>query len=155
MLYHLLVPMAESISALNVFRYLTFRSIGAALTALMITFVMAPLLIRLLRDRQVGQTVREDTPDRHQQKTGTPTMGGTLILFALLTSTLLWSEWTNQYVWSVLGVTLGCGAIAKILASRIQKLGRTALDVGFVFDALLGNPARTERAVLKETKWPK
>jgi len=64
MLYHLLVPMAESISALNVFRYLTFRSIGAALTALVITFVMAPLLIRLLQDRQVGQMVREDTPDR-------------------------------------------------------------------------------------------
>lgn len=114
MLYHLLVPMAESISALNVFRYLTFRSIGAALTALVITFVMAPLLIRLLQDRQVGQMVREDTPDRHQQKTGTPTMGGTLILFALVMSTLLWSEWTNQYVWSVIWVTLGCGAIGFI-----------------------------------------
>ena len=114
MLYHLLVPMAESISALNVFRYLTFRSIGAALTALVITFVMAPLLIRLLQDRQVGQMVRKDTPDRHQQKTGTPTMGGTLILFALVMSTLLWSEWTNQYVWSVIWVTLGCGAIGFI-----------------------------------------
>ena len=111
MLYHLLVPMADQISGLNVFRYLTFRSIGAALTALMIAFVVAPLLIRLLEDRQIGQTIREDTPERHQAKQGTPTMGGMLILFALVVSTLLWSEWTNQYVWCVVGVTLGCGAI--------------------------------------------
>ncbi|MBW2279397.1 MAG: phospho-N-acetylmuramoyl-pentapeptide-transferase [Deltaproteobacteria bacterium] len=114
MLYHLLVPLADTISALNVFRYLTFRSIGAALTALMLSFVIAPLLIRLLEDRQIGQTVREDTPERHQAKTGTPTMGGVLILFALVTSTLLWSEWTNPYVWCVVGVTLGCGAIGFV-----------------------------------------
>jgi phospho-N-acetylmuramoyl-pentapeptide-transferase len=114
MLYHLLVPLADSFSALNVFRYLTFRSIGAALTALMLSFLIAPLLIRLLEERQLGQIVREDTPDRHQAKTGTPTMGGVLILFALVTSTLLWSEWTNWYVWCVVGVTLGCGLIGFV-----------------------------------------
>ena len=111
MLYHLLVPLADGFSAFNVFRYLTFRSIGAALTALLIAFVVGPMLIRLLEDRQVGQTVREDTPERHQAKTGTPTMGGVLILLALVASTLLWAEWTNPFIWIVLGVTIGCGLV--------------------------------------------
>ena len=111
MLFHLLVPLADTISAFNVFRYLTFRSIGAALTALLIAFIVGPLLIRLLEERQIGQTIREDTPDRHQAKTGTPTMGGVLILFALLASTLLWAEWTNPFVWIVVFVTLGCGLV--------------------------------------------
>jgi phospho-N-acetylmuramoyl-pentapeptide-transferase len=94
-----------------VFRYLTFRSIGAALTALLIAFLVGPVLIRLLEDRQVGQTIREDTPDRHQEKMGTPTMGGVLILLALLASTLLWSEWTNPFMWIVVFVTLACGLV--------------------------------------------
>ncbi|MCZ6713368.1 MAG: phospho-N-acetylmuramoyl-pentapeptide-transferase [Deltaproteobacteria bacterium] len=111
MLYHLLFPLAEQISAFNVFRYLTFRSIGAALTALLIAFIVGPALIGLLEDRQLGQTVRDDPPDRHQEKAGTPTMGGVLILLALITSTLLWAEWTNPYIWIVLGVTLGCGVL--------------------------------------------
>jgi phospho-N-acetylmuramoyl-pentapeptide-transferase len=112
MLYHLLYErLADSVSVLNVFRYLTFRSVGGALTALLIAFVIGPALIRMLGDRQIGQTVRDDTPKRHQAKTGTPTMGGVLILFAVLVSTLLWAEWTNPYVWVVLGVTLGCGLL--------------------------------------------
>lgn len=111
MLYHLLYPLSDYFSALNVFRYLTFRSIGAALTALVIAFMVGPLLIRLLEDRQVGQTIRDDPPDRHKQKAGTPTMGGVLILLALLTSTLLWAEWTNPYVWIVLAVTVGYGVL--------------------------------------------
>jgi phospho-N-acetylmuramoyl-pentapeptide-transferase len=111
MLYHLLVPLKDHISAFNVFQYLTFRSIGAALTALLVAFIVGPLLIRLLEARQVGQTIREDPPDRHRSKAGTPTMGGVLILLALLTSTLLWAEWTNPYVWIVVGVTVGCGLL--------------------------------------------
>jgi phospho-N-acetylmuramoyl-pentapeptide-transferase len=114
MLYHLLVPLADTFSGFNVFRYLTFRSIGAALTALLISFLVGPILIRALRARQMGQTIREDTPDRHQEKAGTPTMGGALILFAMLTSTLLWAEWTNPYVWIVLFVTIGCGLIGFV-----------------------------------------
>ncbi len=114
MLFHLLVPLADTFSALNVFRYLTFRSIGAALTALLIAFVVGPILIRMLEDRQLGQNIHEDAPDRHQQKTGTPTMGGVLILFALVSSTLIWSEWTNPFVWIVVGVTLGCGAVGLV-----------------------------------------
>ncbi len=111
MLYHLLLPFQDQVSAFNVFRYLTFRSIGAALTALLIAFVIAPLLIRALEKRQVRQTIREDPPERHQTKAGTPTMGGVLILFALLFSTLLWAEWTNPFVWIVVFVTTGCGLI--------------------------------------------
>jgi phospho-N-acetylmuramoyl-pentapeptide-transferase len=111
-LYHLLYQhLADTISVFNVFRYLTFRSVGGALTALLIAFLVGPALIRLLGDRQIGQTVREDTPQRHQAKTGTPTMGGVMILFAVIVSTLLWAEWTNPFVWVVLGVTLGCGLL--------------------------------------------
>ncbi len=112
MLYHILFErLSADFSVLNVFRYLTFRSVGAALTALLIAFIVGPTLIRLLENREVGQTIRDDPPERHQQKAGTPTMGGVLILLAVLTSTLLWAEWTNPYVWIVLGVTLGCGLI--------------------------------------------
>ncbi len=115
MLYHLLYEvLAQQVSAFNVFRYLTFRSVGAALTALLIAFIVGPALIRLLENRQVGQTIREDTPDRHQAKAGTPTMGGALILLAVLASTLLWAEWTNPYVWIVLVSTLGCGLLGFV-----------------------------------------
>ena len=115
MLYHLFYELLSSqVSAFNVFRYLTFRSVGAALTALLISFIAGPALIRWLENRQIGQTIREDTPDRHQTKRGTPTMGGTLILSAVIVSTLLWAEWTNPFVWIVLFVTLGCGAIGFV-----------------------------------------
>src|SRR5262249_15955595 len=103
--------LADSMSVFNVFRYLTFRAVGGALTALLIAFLVGPALIRMLGDRQIGQTVREDTPKRHQEKTGTPTMGGVLILFAVVVSTLLWAAWPHPYVWVVLGVTLGCGLL--------------------------------------------
>jgi phospho-N-acetylmuramoyl-pentapeptide-transferase len=114
MLYHLLYPLHDTISAFNVFRYLPFRSIAAALTALLLAFVIGPTLIRLLEDRQIGQTIREDPPERHRAKAGTPTMGGVLILGALVLSTLLWSEWTNPYVWLVVGVTVGFGSIGFV-----------------------------------------
>lgn len=115
MLYHLFYELLSAdISGLNVFRYLTFRSVGAALTALLIAFIAGPWLIRELEDRQIGQTIREDTPDRHQGKRGTPTMGGVLILAAVVVSTLLWAEWTNPFIWIVLFVTLGCGAIGFV-----------------------------------------
>ena len=114
MLYHLLVPLSDVFSGFNVFRYLTFRSIGAALTALLIAFIVGPILIRALEKRQIGQTIRDDPPERHQAKAGTPTMGGVLILLALLSSTLLWAEWTNPFVWIVVCVTLGFGLIGFI-----------------------------------------
>ena len=114
MLYHLLYPLSDVISAFNVFRYLTFRAIAAALTSLLLAFLIGPLLIRALGRRQVGQTIREDTPDRHQSKAGTPTMGGALILLAMLTSALLWAEWTVPYLWIVVATTAGFGLIGFI-----------------------------------------
>ena len=132
MLYHLLFEqLAGQFSALNVFRYLTFRSVGSALTALLIAFIVGPTLIRWLESRQVGQTIRDDPPERHQEKAGTPTMGGVLILLAVLTSTLLWAEWTNPYVWIVVGVTVGCGLLGfaddYTKAVRKQPAGIRAL----------------------------
>ena len=109
MFYHLLVPLHEVFSVFNVFRYITFRTICAILTALLMSFVIGPWLIRKLRAFQMKQVVREDVPSRHLIKNGTPTMGGGLILAAILTPTLLWSDLTNFYVWLVLLTTLGFG----------------------------------------------
>jgi len=113
MLFNLLVPLADESVVFNLFRYLTFRSAGAVVTALFIAFVMGPRTIRWLKKKQrEGQPIRQDGPESHLiTKQGTPTMGGVLILFALALSTLLWADLTNGYVWVVLGVTVGFGLI--------------------------------------------
>ncbi|MBI4593115.1 MAG: phospho-N-acetylmuramoyl-pentapeptide-transferase, partial [Candidatus Rokubacteria bacterium] len=112
MLYHLLVPLARDHILFNVFRYLTFRSLMALITALVISLVVGPWIIRRLRAaQQGGETVREDTPERHQSKKGTPTMGGLVVLVALLGSTLLWVNLNNRYVWVVILATIGFGLI--------------------------------------------
>ena len=111
MLYHLLYPLHEFFSFFNVFRYITFRTIYAILTALLISFLVGPWLIGKLKAFQIRQVVREDVPARHQMKNGTPTMGGNLILAALLIPTLLWSDLTNPYTWIVLLTALGFGAL--------------------------------------------
>ncbi len=114
MLYHLLTPLAKYISVFNVFRYITFRTIYASLTALIISFILGPWLIRKLGEMQVGQHIREDGPQTHLKKAGTPTMGGVLILSAVIISTLLWADLTNSYVWIALGVTAGFGIIGFV-----------------------------------------
>ncbi len=111
MLFHLLYPLHETYSFFNVFRYITFRTIYAAITALVICFVIGPWLIRKLRTLQIGQTIREDGPDSHLSKKGTPTMGGILIIFAVTISTLLWANLTVGYIWLVVMVMLGFGLI--------------------------------------------
>ncbi len=111
MVYHLLYPLHTSISAFNVFRYITFRTIYASLTAFLISLVLGAWAIRKLRALQVGQFVREDGPESHLKKSGTPTMGGVMILFAVVTSTLLWANLTNFYVWMLLLVITSYGAI--------------------------------------------
>jgi len=111
MLYHLLYPLHTTISAFNVFRYITFRAIYASLTAFLICFVLGPWVIRRLSLMQIGQYIREDGPQAHHKKAGTPTMGGSLILFAVTTATLLWANLTNFYVWILLFVLLSYGAI--------------------------------------------
>lgn len=114
MLYHLLYPLHTTISAFNVFRYITFRAIYASLTAFLICFVLGPWFIRTLRTMQVGQYIRDDGPEAHLKKAGTPTMGGTLIIFAIVMSTLLWANLTNFYIWILLGITLSYAAIGFI-----------------------------------------
>ena len=112
MLYHLLVPLAKDHIVFNVFRYLTFRSFMALITALVISLVIGPPIIRALRRMQHGEdTIREDTPERHRTKKGTPTMGGIVILGSLLVSTLLWGNLTNRYIWVVILSTLGFGLV--------------------------------------------
>jgi len=114
MLYHLLYPLHTTFSAFNVFRYITFRTIYAAVTALLICWLLGPWTIRKLAERQIGQYVRTDGPPAHKTKTGTPTMGGLLILFATVTATLLWANLTNFFVWMVLLVMISYGAIGFI-----------------------------------------
>ena len=114
MLYHLLYPLHETFSYFNVFRYITFRTIYAAVTALVICFILGPWLIRKLQSMRIGQPIRVNGPDSHLSKEGTPTMGGVLILFAVVVSTLLWADLTIDYVWFVLMVTVGFGLIGFI-----------------------------------------
>ena len=113
MFYNFLYPLADVFGPLNIFRYLTFRSIAAFLTALILSFVIGGGLIRWLRSKQgQGQPIREDGPASHiVGKKGTPTMGGLLILIALSVATLLWADLTNRYVWIVLVITVAFGAV--------------------------------------------
>lgn len=111
MLYHLLVPWTKYLSVLNVFNYITFRSAGAAVTALLLSFIVGPVIVRRLQRMQVHQVVREGTPDSHQSKSSTPTMGGLIIIVALVVPTLLWARLDNRYVLLALIVTVWMGAI--------------------------------------------
>ncbi|MBP7580589.1 phospho-N-acetylmuramoyl-pentapeptide-transferase [Vogesella sp. DC21W] len=101
----------EHIRAFNVLNYVTLRAVMAALTSLTISLWMGPWVISKLTELKVGQAVRKDGPQTHLVKTGTPTMGGTLILLAMTVTTLLWADLSNQYVWLLLAVTLGTGAL--------------------------------------------
>jgi phospho-N-acetylmuramoyl-pentapeptide-transferase len=116
MLYHLLYPLADQFSVFNVFQYLTFRTGGAVMTALLVSFVFGPRFIAWLKSKQAeGQPIREDGPEGHiLTKKGTPTMGGFLILLSVTFATLLWADLTNEYVWAVLLVTIGFGSIGFI-----------------------------------------
>lgn len=105
---------AEDIRAFNVFSYITLRTMLAALTALSISFLVGPAMIRSLTARKVGQSVRNDGPQSHLVKAGTPTMGGTLILTAVIITTLLWADLSNHYIWVVSLTTLGFGAIGWV-----------------------------------------
>lgn len=148
MLYLWLYPLHTQYSFLNVFRYLSFRIIYAAVTAFLIAFVLAPPLIRKLQEIRLGQHVREDGPSRHLAKTGTPTMGGLLILFAMILATLLWADVSNRYVWLVVFATIGFGLVGfaddylKFMRGKSKGLtasqkilaqGLVALGIGLFF----------------------
>ena len=123
MLHHIFVNLADQLSVLNVFRYITFRTGGAIMTALIFVFLFGPSLINALRLRQgKGQPIRDDGPERHIiEKQGTPTMGGLMILLGIAVSTLLWANLLNPYVWVVLAVTMSFGVAIFSPQTAITK----------------------------------
>jgi phospho-N-acetylmuramoyl-pentapeptide-transferase len=114
MLYHLLYPLHVTFSALNVFRYITFRTIYASLTAFLICFLIGPWMIRKLSGLQVGQYIRDDGPQSHHEKAGTPTMGGVLIILSVAVATLLWADLTNGFIWIAMLVLMGFGLVGFV-----------------------------------------
>ena len=169
MFYHLFVPLADEygIGLFNVFRYLTFRSGGAIMTSLIICFFIGPKIIRWLKARQgEGQPIREDGPEGHFVKKGTPTMGGLMILISMIISTLLWADLSNQYVWVVLLVTVGYGLLGffddylkltkkntKGLSGKLKLLGQFSIAFGAIFWVMqIASPDMSTHLALPFTK---
>lgn len=122
MIYYLLYPYADDLGFLNVLRYVPFRVLAATLTAMFLTFGLYPWFIRALQKKQVGQVVRKEGPESHWSKAGTPTMGGSLMLFALVLSTVLWADPKNPMVWVVTAVTASYGVVGYIDdAAKVRK----------------------------------
>lgn len=114
MFYNLLYPLHTELSWLNVFRYITFRSIGGAVTAFLLVVIIGPRFIAWLQRKQIGQVIREDGPQSHFCKKGVPTMGGILILFAMTASSMLWTDLRSGLVWLLIGISLFFGAIGSL-----------------------------------------
>jgi len=160
MLYHLLYPLHKYFSVFNLFRYITFRTIYATITAMIICFFLGPYVIRKLSKLQIGQYIQEDGPESHFSKSGTPTMGGVLILFSVVLSTLLWGNLSNSYIWIILMVLMGYGAIGFLddymKVTKRQNLGLTArrkfiLQIGIAFFAsmlIYWNPSFNTRVTI-------
>ncbi len=145
MLYWLLYPLARDLPVFNVFRYITFRTAMAAVTALLVSLLLGPATIRLLKRYQVAQAIREEGPKTHLAKAGVPTMGGLLILHAVVTATLLWMDLSNRLVWIALGTLAGLGAVGfaddwtKVTRRRNRGLsGRTKLIAQLAVALLVG-----------------
>lgn len=162
MLLELLLYLGQDIRAFNVFGYITLRTVLAAMTALLISFIFGPAVIRWLTTKKIGQAVRDDGPKSHLTKAGTPTMGGALILIAIAATVLLWGDLRNHYVWVTLLVTLGFGAVGwvddwrkvvrrdpKGLASRWKYLWTSliAFAAAFFLAFTATEPAQTELIV--------
>jgi len=130
-IYYLLFPLHEhpALSALNVLRYVPFRALAATMTALILTFFVYPWFIRRLQAKQIGQVIRKEGPASHLSKAGTPTMGGALILLALIVSTVLWADPRNTMVWLVAAITVLYGAIGYVDdAAKIKKKNTAGLS---------------------------
>ena len=148
MLYELLYPLSDSISALNLFKYITFRTAGAMVTALFISLILGPFFIRLLKKYQIRETIRTDGPKTHLAKEGTPTMGGLVIICAIVVPTVLWADISNFYILMALLVTMWLGLIGymddylkavkgepKGIVARKKLIGQITL--GIIFGSLL------------------
>ncbi len=138
MLYHLLYPLHTTFIGFNVFRYITFRCIGGAVTAFLIMLIFGPLFIRAMQKLQIGQVVRDDGPESHLAKQGVPTMGGLLIIMAIVISTLFWARLDNPLVWLTLFTILFFGAIgayddyrkiAKMNSKGLSAKGKLVLQM--------------------------
>ncbi len=114
MFYYLFYPLSKYISGFNLFQYITFRAASAAITALLISFILGPIVIRQLKKKQIGEEIREEGPESHKQKAGTPTMGGIIILGAVLIPTLLWAKVANTYVQLILIATVWMGLVGFV-----------------------------------------
>jgi phospho-N-acetylmuramoyl-pentapeptide-transferase len=158
-IYHLLVPLAAQLSVLNVFRYITLRSMAAFITALVLSILIGPALIRWLAKVKCGQHIHEDVK-AHQCKAGTPTMGGLLMIVAIGASVLLWADLTNEYVWMTMLVFLGFGAVGltddylkvvqkqnKGLSARAKLAGQILIAGGAVVILMADPDFSTKLAV--------
>jgi phospho-N-acetylmuramoyl-pentapeptide-transferase len=162
--------LAQDVRTFNVFTYITLRAVLATLTALAISFVVGPATIRKLTAYKIGQAVRDDGPQSHLAKAGTPTMGGALILVSITFTTILWSDLTNRFVWVVIAVTLGFGVIGwvddyrkvvhhnpKGLSARGKFFWQSVLGLAAAgFLAYTGTSAQTEFIVpfFKQVAYP-
>ena len=154
MLYNLLTPLAKDFLVFNLFNYITFRTGGAIMTALVICFIIAPPMIRWLKKLQKqGQPIREDGPQTHFSKAGTPTMGGLMILISVTISTFLWADLSNPFVWLALMVMVGYGLIGftddflkltkrnvKGLSGRWKIMGQTVIGLAATLGIMLALP---------------
>ena len=122
MIYYLLYPLAEDFGVLNVLRYVPFRVLAATMTAMLLSFGLYPWFIRRLQSKQIGQVVRTEGPESHFSKAGTPTMGGALMLLAVVLSTVLWADPKNAMVWVVTAITACFGVVGYIDdAAKVRK----------------------------------
>ena len=157
MLYHIFYPLSSDYSFLNVFRYITFRSAYSGITALAFSMLMGRMVIRMLRMFQVGEKIRSDGPKSHIVKSGTPTMGGLLILATLIASTLLWADLTKPYIWLVLLATVGFGLIGFMddvmklrsdegMTARVKLVLQILLSIAIGIYLIYFDPSRSEYA---------
>ena len=146
MFYHLLYPLHDKISGLNIFQYISFRAAGAAITALLISFLLGPKIIRTLHKHQIGEVIRSYGPDTHHKKQGTPTMGGIIVLSAIILPTILWARLDDKYILLILAATLWMGIIgflddylkiikhySKGLIARYKLIGQITLGLVVAF----------------------
>ena len=170
MLYWLADYLSQYVSSFSVFKYLTLRAILGVMTSLAISLTLGPAVIRGLNNLQIGQAIRDDGPQSHLVKAGTPTMGGALILMSIFTSTLLWADLSNRYVWVVLGVTFFFGVVGWIddyrkvveknsqgLPARWKYLWQSVigLSAAIILYSTAGSPAETQLIVpfFKSVAW--
>jgi len=157
MFYHLFYPLSSEFSFFNVFKYITFRSAYSGVTALALSLILGNLMIRMLQKFQIGEKIRSDGPEHHASKSGTPTMGGLLILVTFLGATLLWANLENRYIWLIIFSAVGFGAIGfwdDILKLRKSKgiSAKEKLFMQLLVSLTIGiyllyfDPARTDYA---------